>query len=125
MTMNKVMVEEEMPCVPYGYTLRATPAPLISAADGRWIGRAVYDESGDEGMLFYEDALKVAFLTADEVAMSLAYFLGEAWTLIPEMDVTLSPLHAQAVDHLRSLWWQEETRKARALMNERREEMQG
>lgn len=106
----------EFPLVPVRYTLRAAPVPLISANDGRWIARVVHEESDDEGILIYEDDHEIIFLTADETAMSLAYLLREAWNLIPEVNPTLSTLHARAVEQMRSLWWMEETRKARALV---------
>lgn len=126
MTVYNETREEERACAPSGYTLRAIPAPLISSTDGRWIARAVYDESGDEGTLIYEDAQAMLFLTADEVAMQVAYLTCEAWNLIPGVDTTLSEAHARAIEVLRSLWWLEETRKARALLHvDQQEEVQG
>lgn len=116
-------VEEiQEPCVPLGYSLRAAPAPLISVNDGRWIARASYDESGEEGILIYEDAQAMLFLTADEVAMQIAYLMREAWNLIPEVDTTLSEAHTRAIEVMRSLWWFEETRKARAVVLSPQEE---
>ncbi len=129
-TNNKILVwpedkeSQEFPLVPVGYTLSAMALPLISAADGRWIARAVHDESGDEGILIFEDDHVIIFLTADEVAMHVAYLLREAWNLIPAIDLTLSPLHAQAVERMRSSWWIEETRKARAFVTSDQQEVQ-
>lgn len=107
----------EPPQVPFGFEVRAAPAPLISAADGRWIVRAADEESGNEGILVYEDSRAIVFMTADEVAMYLAYLIREGWNLIPEIDLALSEAHAQAGEQMRSLWWLEETRKSRALVN--------
>jgi len=109
----------EPPQVPFGFEARSTPAPLISAADGRWIVRAADEESGNEGILVYEDSRAIVFMTADEVAMYLAYLIREGWNLIPEIDFSLSEAHAQAGEQMRSLWWLEETRKARAWVNTR------
>ena len=113
----RVWGKEEDILVPCGYSLRAAPAPLISANDGRWIARVVDVESGSEGILIYEDRHAIVFLTADEVVTQLAYFIREAWNLIPEVDTTLSETHAQMIEHMRSMWWIEETRKARAVVN--------
>ncbi len=115
--------QDNDPCVPIGYSLKAAPAPLISAADGRWIARASYDESGDEGILIYEDAQAMLFLTADEVAMQVAYLMREAWNLIPDCDPALSEAHSRAIEQMRSLWWMQETRKARVLVMSQHEEV--
>lgn len=105
------------PHVPFGFVLRAEPAPLLTAKDGRYIVRAAEEESESEGLLIYEDYRTVAFLTADEAAAYLMYFIKEGWNLLPNIDLALSHVHAQAVEHMRSLWWLEETRKTREWVN--------
>ncbi len=106
------------PHVPFGFVLQAEPAPLLTPKDGRYIVRAIDEESGGaEGILIYEDYHLVTFLTADEVATHLAYLMREGVSLISAMNPALSEAHALGMEYMRSLWWQEETRKTRALVN--------
>ena len=73
------------PHIPFGFALRAEPTPLLTARDGRWVGRATDEESGTEGILIYEDYRVVNFMTADETAAYLMYFIKEGWNLVPAL----------------------------------------
>ncbi len=106
----------EPPRLPHTFILKAEAVPLLSSGDGRWIAR-VYDTlSETEGLLIFEDDTEVAYLTADEAISTTGYLIREANTLLAVCDVTRSESHARTVDQVRSLWWAEETRKARAIL---------
>jgi len=106
----------EPPHLPLTFILRTDAVPLLSSGDGRWIAR-VYDTlSETEGLLIFEDSMEVAYLTADEAISTIGYFIREANTLLAACDVTRSEGHARTVDQVRSMWWVEETRKARAIL---------
>ena len=106
----------EPPHLPLTFILRTDAMPLLSSGDGRWIAR-VYDTlSETEGLLIFEDDTEVAYLTADEAISTTGYVIREANTLLAVCDVTRSESHARTVDQVRSMWWAEETRKARAIL---------
>ena len=106
----------EPPRLPHNFILRTEAQPLLSSGDGRWIA-CVYDTlSETQGLLIFEDDMEVAYLTADEAISTTGYFIREANTLLSACDVTYSESHARTVDQVRSMWWAEETRKARAIL---------
>lgn len=114
---DEVVTYIEPPRVPFGFLVRSEPAPLFTAKDVRWVVRAIDEECGNaEGILIYEEDRVVAFLNADEVAAYLFYLSKEGWNLISECTPALSEAHTQGVELLRSMWWMQETRKARALL---------
>ena len=106
----------EPPQLPADFILMTDAQPLITALDVRWVARVFDKQSGTEGLLIYEDNREVAHLTADEIVGMLSYLIREASALLPVCDPTISATHAQTMEQLRSLWWTEETRKARAVL---------
>ncbi|MBA2676815.1 MAG: hypothetical protein H0U76_00210 [Ktedonobacteraceae bacterium] len=106
----------EPPQLPADFILMTDAQPLITALDVRWVARVFDKQSGTEGLLIYEDNREVAHLTADETIGMLSYLIREASALLPVCDPTISAAHAQTMEQLRSLWWMEETRKARAVL---------
>ena len=106
----------EPPRLPDDFILMTDAQPLLSALDGRWVARVFDTQSDTEGLLVYEDNRTVAHLTADEMVGMLTYIIREAASLLSVCDPTLSEAHVQTMEQLRSLWWMEETRKARAVL---------
>ena len=104
----------EPPPVPHGFVARAASMPLISPQDGFYVARVAEVESDAEGILFYEGSREVVFLSDREGAACLLYLLQEARSLLSTSSLELQAhLHEQ----LRSLWWAEETRKTRAVVD--------
>ena len=104
----------EPPAVPHGFVARAAAMPLVSPQDGFYLARVVEEESSEEGILFYEGSREVVFLSDREGAACLLYLLQEARSLLSTSSLELQAhLHEQ----LRSLWWAEETRKTRAVVD--------
>ena len=104
----------EPPAVPHGFVARAASMPLISPQDGFYLARVVEEESSEEGILFYEGSREVVFLSDQESAACLLYLLREARSLLSTSSLELQ---AQMREQLRSLWWEEETRKTRAFVD--------
>lgn len=106
----------EQPRLPSDFVLTAQAMPLLTPNDGRWIARVFHIPSESEGLLIFEDQYEVVYFTSDEIVTSVAYTIREVPALLATCDVTFSDAHARTVDHLRSVWWKEETRKARAIL---------
>jgi len=111
--------DENPPTRPDGYSLLTKPASLIRPEDERWIAQAVSDNP-DEGMgiLIYEEARCVLFLTAEEAISTAACVLRVAPALLAASSDAYLRLHPSEAEALSTIVWEAEQKRMLALMQQ-------